>query len=111
MQRQKDYAGLQQFWHEDSKEGVQATSAAHRADLCLDQQQCMVAQGVEGEEGGEVPTGHLLTHQLQCHATWPCTISNIMSDVTVLPNAHLLQHQDALANLNAVQSTGMLLRL
>ena len=51
-----------------------------RSDLCSDQQQCMVAQGVEGKEGGEVPSGHLLTHKLQSHATWPYVTEHSISE-------------------------------
>ena len=47
---------------ETPKLGAEARSAGQRSDLCPDQQQCVVAQGIEGKEGGEVPTGHLLAH-------------------------------------------------
>lgn len=91
----------------NSKEAPEAASAAHGADLSPDQQQCMVAQGVEGEEGGQVPTGHLLAHQLQSHATWPCTMHHIMLHVIVLPCVYSWQYH--WQNLNAVQLTGALL--
>lgn len=45
-----------------AKLALEAISVAQRSDLCPDQQQCMIAQGVEGEEGGKAPTGHLLAH-------------------------------------------------
>ena len=54
-----------------AKLALEATGAAQRSDLCPDQQQCMIAQGIEGEEGGKIPTEHLLAHQLQGHTTWP----------------------------------------